>query len=50
MVKDADAPRKAAADAANRPVLGGEVQALVAGIPILALLVAWSWRRRRRAH
>jgi cobaltochelatase CobN len=27
-----------------------EVQAVLAGLPVIALLVAWRWRRSRRAH
>ena len=36
-------------DAASGDAVRGEVQALVIGIPVVALLVAWRWQRARRA-
>jgi hypothetical protein len=36
------------ADAPNNTVVRTEVQALAIGLPVIALLVAWRWRARRR--
>ncbi len=37
-------------DASSRSTARPEFQAIGAGLPVIALLVAWSWRRRRSVH